>query len=762
MTHPRDCWRRDLSALTPQQRRAAGYALRLLGLPHDLSERRLDTANLALLWGMLQPLFEPQGLARYLRPPPARVRLADPEGIDPEVPDDEGGDASWAMSSDEDVLQALRMALKEEDSLSGEEDWDKPPREIPRHHLLLRLRGLFRRIPPTVKARLDRANPEDAPASATVALLGASLDMEGAALRVLDFLDAFLASPNLGLLLRHLGDRSSVAVNYRRLAHMLNLREAELRRALAKGGPLRTLGLVEIFITHSDLEDFLRPGDLLSEVLEAAPADAEALLTLLIEPAPAAAWPLAAFPHLETPVSLAGEALATAVAHRTPGVNALLYGPPGTGKTELARALAADRGLRAYQVRSADDDGDGLNRNGRLSAYLLAQRILGRRGAALLIFDEVEDVFDANDNLFALLRGASVTGRQKGWMNRILEENPVPAIWIANHTGGMDPAFLRRFLLPVACGTPPRSVRRQMAEHHLGDRGLAPALLDDLADDQALAPAQLGAARRLLELCPTTAPERAVREGIGALRTLLHGAPAPRRRSAATRFDVAFLNLAGDVTPSAIVQALARRGHGSLCFYGPPGTGKTAFAEILAEALDRELVARQASDLVSKYVGETEQNLAKLFRECDPERSVLLLDEVDSFLAERREARHSWERTQVNELLQQMERFPGIFVAATNLMSGIDQAALRRFNFKLHFRALNGAQRRALFAREALADEAAPVPEIRARHLEALTGLTPGDFANVCRQRTLLEEELTPEQFLRRLAAECRLKQGDG
>jgi transitional endoplasmic reticulum ATPase len=427
----------------------------------------------------------------------------------------------------------------------------------------------------------------------------------------------------------------------------------------------------------------------------------------------------------------------------------------------LARALAADRGLRAYQVRSADDDGDGLNRNGRLSAYLLAQRLLGRRGVALFIFDEVEDVFDANDNLFALLRGASVTGRQKGWMNRILEENPVPAIWIANHTGGMDPAFLRRFLQPVACGTPPRSVRRQMAEHHLGDRGLAPALLDDLADDQALAPAQLGAARRLLELCPTTAPERAVREGIGALRTLLHGAPAPRRRSAATRFDVAFLNLAGDVTPSAIVQALARRGHGSLCFYGPPGTGKTAFAEILAEALDRELVARQASDLVSKYVGETEQNLAKLFRECDPERSVLLLDEVDSFLAERREARHSWERTQVNELLQQMERFPGIFVAATNLMSGIDQAALRRFDFKLHFRALNGAQRRALFAREALADEAAPVPEIRARHLEALTGLTPGDFANVCRQRTLLEEELTPEQFLRRLAAECRLKQGD-
>ena len=66
------------------------------------------------------------------------------------------------------------------------------------------------------------------------------------------------------------------------------------------------------------------------------------------------------------------------------GVNALLYGDPGTGKTELARALAAAHGLRAYQVRSADEDGDGLMRQGRLSAYLVAQRLLSRRRDTLL------------------------------------------------------------------------------------------------------------------------------------------------------------------------------------------------------------------------------------------------------------------------------------------------------------------------------------------------------------------------------------------
>ena len=127
-----------------------------------------------------------------------------------------------------------------------------------------------------------------------------------------------------------------------------------------------------------------------------------------------------------------------------------------------------------------------------------------------------------------------------------------------------------------------------------------------------------------------------------------------------------------------------------------------------------------------------------------------------------RSARHSWERTQVNELLQQMERYPGNFSAATNLMAGIDAAALRRFDFKLSFRALNPVQRLALFAREALNDASAPVAPDFARYLETLQGLTAGDFANVCRQRTLLGEVLTPEQFRRRLAAECRLKQMDG
>ncbi|NEX23052.1 AAA family ATPase [Thiorhodococcus mannitoliphagus] len=744
MLDHRTLWKQDFSTVPAVERRTARYALQLFQGEQHLHAQLRDQEYLNALWTLTRPLLDPRALAACL---PSAV----------------GEEPAWLRVEYEDLETALQRALHEEDGHEQADDGDEPNPAERAESLRQQVRVFLKTLPGWVVKRLAEADG-NAPTSTTAALLGEALGLDATAMTLLDYLEHRELSEPLRVLLRaqrHTRGNMAARINLERLARVLDLDRACARNALAKRAPLRALRLVEWTRHHTDLEDFLPPSDLLREVMEAAPANVDALLALLTEPAPAGAWGLDAFAHLAQDAGRLRAVLRQAATTGAVGVNALFHGAPGTGKTELARALADACGLTAYQVRSDDEDGDGLSREGRLSAYLVTQRLLAQRRDVVLIFDEVEDVFAASDNLFALLRGDSATGKQKGWMNRLLEDNPVPAIWIANGTRGMDPAFLRRFLLPLAFVTPPRSVRRQMAERHLGDCGLPPTLLDELAADPALAPAQLGAARRLLDLQPEAAPEPTVRAGVAALRSLLHGTPAPRRRAPATAFDVAYLNLSGGITPSAIAQALHREGRGSLCFYGLPGTGKTAFAEVLAEALDRELVARQASELMSPYVGETEQNLARLFRECDPTRTLLLLDEVDSFLADRRQAQRSWERTQVNELLQQMECFPGIFIAATNLMSGIDAAALRRFDFKLHFRALTPAQRRALFAREALGDAQAPVPPALARHLEGLEGLTPGDFANVCRQRQLLGEALKPEQFLRRLAVECRLK-GEG
>src|SRR5207237_682577 len=143
-------------------------------------------------------------------------------------------------------------------------------------------------------------------------------------------------------------------------------------------------------------------------------------------------------------------------------------------------------------------------------------------------------------------------------------------------------------------------------------------------------------------------------------------------------YDPAFVQ--ADTDLAQLADGLAHSRSGRLCLYGPPGTGKTAYARWLADRIGMPLSVKRASDLMSKWVGESEKNLASAFKQAELAGAVLLIDEVDSFLQDRRGASHGWEVSQVNEMLTQMESFSGLLVASTNLMRGLDQAALRRFD----------------------------------------------------------------------------------
>ena len=133
---------------------------------------------------------------------------------------------------------------------------------------------------------------------------------------------------------------------------------------------------------------------------------------------------------------------------------------------------------------------------------------------------------------------------------------------------------------------------------------------------------------------------------------------------------------------------------------------------------------------------------------------------MDSFLQDRRGAQHSWKVTQVNEMLTQMEGFAGVFIASTNLMGGLDPAALRRFDLKVRLDYLRQDQAWALLLRHC-AQLGLPAPgateQARLAHLRQLT---PGDFAAVLRQQRF--RPLTRAQALvDALEAECALKPGD-
>jgi SpoVK/Ycf46/Vps4 family AAA+-type ATPase len=172
-----------------------------------------------------------------------------------------------------------------------------------------------------------------------------------------------------------------------------------------------------------------------------------------------------------------------------------------------------------------------------------------------------------------------------------------------------------------------------------------------------------------------------------------------------------------------------------LCLYGPPGTGKTAYGRWLAEQLDMPLLVKRCSDLMSPFVGMSERNVAKAFQAASRAGAVLLIDEVDSFLRDREGANYSWEATLVNEMLTQMEAFEGVFVASTNLMAGLDQAAMRRFDLKVKFDYLQ-ARRAAGLLRRCCEQLGLAVPEdVERLATTHLNYVTPGDFAAVMRQQ---------------------------
>ena len=125
-----------------------------------------------------------------------------------------------------------------------------------------------------------------------------------------------------------------------------------------------------------------------------------------------------------------------------------------------------------------------------------------------------------------------------------------------------------------------------------------------------------------------------------------------------------------------------------MLFYGLSGTGKTEFARYISSCLGKDILLKRASDILDKYVGESEKHIKDAFQEAEATNSILLFDEADSFFADRNSVHNSWERTQVNEFLTQMEEFGGILICTTNLKQIMDSAMNRRFHMIVEFKSL--------------------------------------------------------------------------
>ena len=189
----------------------------------------------------------------------------------------------------------------------------------------------------------------------------------------------------------------------------------------------------------------------------------------------------------------------------------------------------------------------------------------------------------------------------------------------------------------------------------------------------------------------------------------------------------------------------------SLCLYGAPGTGKSAYARYIAKKLKLKVVEKKASDLMDKYIGNTEKNISKAFKEAEKEKAMLILDEADSFLRDRTKAQRSWEVTRVNELLTQMEHYKFPFVCTTNLMKDLDKASLRRFIFKVKYDYMTLEQ--VVEAFSYFFHHKVDIEDIK-----ELKALAPGDFISVRNKASILGCLKDKSELISMLKAEISLK----
>ena len=452
-------------------------------------------------------------------------------------------------------------------------------------------------------------------------------------------------------------------------------------------------------------------------------------------------------------------------------LNVLLYGVPGSGKTSFARALAAKAGFKAYDLLQGGAEGKDISPMTRMAGIQIFNARMSD-GGRLLVVDEADELLRTSGSVFgARIRG----GSEKGVINTILDGMKTPAIWISNAPAEeMDESVRRRFDYSVRFHPLTLAQRERIWRNNI--RRLDMSGLVPEASAAALAEryeTSAGGITMVLENVRRMNPgadragdliERIMRPHCELMMTPVQDG----RDSPAADYSLKGLNIKGGVALDMVERAAKNfraeaEGRGprpadsprmTILLWGPPGTGKTEYVKYLAKRLGTKVVTKMGSDLLDMYVGGTEARIRDAFAEAEAEKALLFLDEIDGLVQSRRDADHSWEVTQVNELLHQMERFGGVMVGATNFFDRLDKAVLRRFTFKIEFGYLDDDGKALFFERMFKTS----LSEKDRTRLAAVPDLAPGDFRTVRQSMYYLRSELDNAALVAELEKEAAVK----
>jgi energy-coupling factor transporter ATP-binding protein EcfA2 len=463
-------------------------------------------------------------------------------------------------------------------------------------------------------------------------------------------------------------------------------------------------------------------------------------------------------------------------------MNILLTGQAGCGKSEMVRFVAQELQLAAWRIRFDKVQADRVNvpesnalasqtagfsvdkPSHRLSPLLQACQRLSQQVVpeprTLWVMEGIDRI-DALQFYESDKKNTLETMAWLEWMQTL----SVPVIWVCQKNAMLDDSFLREFDLVLEVKRSQSRMLYMILELVFGYE-VDKEWVDWLVRSNAVTPADLRHVGKMIKHLDTNnlvsfdSPQELIEHQLRR-RLAIRGESleTPVLEVKNPEFDLTLLN--ADVDISGLCNRLVSEEvtRASICLMGPPGSGKTGLAWHVARLLNCHVVYRSAATLFDKYIGETEKNIEKLFAEAKQKHAMIILDEADQFFVSRHEARRSWERSQVSELLIAMERFEGVFMVTTNQFEVFDAAAIRRFDLKVSFEFLKPNQCRQLFCQTLhQLGMKRQVKKVWLDQVAQMDRLTPGDFKVVARRANLLQPRPDEQWFFSELQKEVQFK----
>ncbi len=378
-----------------------------------------------------------------------------------------------------------------------------------------------------------------------------------------------------------------------------------------------------------------------------------------------------------------------------------LYGPPGVGKQQLAQKQAQQLGCRLLcldfsQLFGYESEAEELLRLAFRDAMLLQ--------SPLYIYS-IDNLLGDEYRSRMLTKTLVKTVEEYGWLTFLAGEK----LWQAQGTFGNS--IFKSIEIPM----PDFSIRKKVWQKRLGQLELKKdqvpddATITQLASQFRLTPGQIKTATDSIRLEHRLSPEN-VNGDHGDLLDACRNQSNQKLRELAIKIDARYdwkdlilpdskrallLQICDQIRQQYKVfnqwgfdEKLAYGKGLSALFSGPPGTGKTMAAQVIANEIQLDLYKVDLSTVISKYIGETEKNLSRIFKEAETSNAILFFDEADALFGKRTEVNDAHDRyanIEVSYLLQKMEEYNGIVVLASNFRVNMDDAFVRRIRFIIEF-----------------------------------------------------------------------------